>query len=58
MRCHQKEDDIARLNDALAVAERKDLQFRMKELIAFLNEQHTAITEFRKTLTRRIVEKL
>lgn len=29
-----------------AVAERKDLQLRMQEMIEFLNEQQTAITEY------------
>ena len=41
-----------------AAAERKDLQLRMQELIDFLNEQHTAITEYSETLTRRLVEKV
>ena len=41
-----------------AAAERKDLQLRMQELIDFLDEQHTAITEYSETLTRRLVEKV
>lgn len=41
-----------------AAAERKDLQLQMQELIDFLNEQHTAITEYSETLTRRLVEKV
>ena len=41
-----------------AAAERKDLQLRMQELIDFLDEQHTVITEYSETLTRRLVEKV
>lgn len=41
-----------------AVAERKDLQIRMQELIDFLDEQQTAIIEYSETVTRRLVEKV
>ena len=41
-----------------ASAERKDLQLGMQELIDFLNEQHTEITEYSETLTRRLAEKV
>ncbi|WP_373207911.1 recombinase family protein [Clostridium paraputrificum] len=41
-----------------AVAERKDLQLRMQELIDFIDEQQTEITEYSETLTRRLVEKV
>ena len=41
-----------------AAAERKDLQLRMKELIDFLDEQQTEVTEYSETLTRRLVEKV
>lgn len=45
--------------DIMTVAsERKDLQLRMQELIDFLDEQHTAITEYSETLTRRLAEKV
>lgn len=41
-----------------AAAERKDLQLRMQELIDFLEEQQSEITEYNETLTRRLVEKV
>lgn len=44
--------------DILTAAERKDLQLRIQELIDFLNEQYTSITEYSETLTRRLVEKV
>ena len=49
---------VERKDILTAAAERKDLQLRMQELIDFLNEQHTAITEYSETLTRRLVEKV
>lgn len=39
-------------------AERKDLQLKMQELIDFLGEQTSTITEYSETLTRRLVEKI
>ena len=45
--------------DILTVAaERKDLQLKMQELIDFLDEQTSAITEYSETLTRRLIEKV
>lgn len=41
-----------------AAAERKDLQLRMQELIDFLEEQQSEITEYNETLTGRLVEKV
>ena len=41
-----------------AAAERKDLQLRMQELIDFLEEQQSEITEYNETLTRRLVERV
>ena len=39
-------------------AERKDLQLKKQELIDFLDEQTSAITEYSESLTRRLVEKV
>lgn len=45
--------------DILTVAaERKDLQLKMQELIDFLDEQTSAITEYSETLTRGLIEKV
>lgn len=45
--------------DTLTVAaERKDLQLKMQELIDFLDEQTSAITDYSESLTRRLVEKV
>lgn len=41
-----------------SAAERKDLQLRIQELIDFLDEQQSEITEYSEALTRRLVEKV
>ncbi len=44
--------------EVLTAAERKDLQLRMLELIDFLEEQQSEITEYNETLTGRLVERV
>ena len=45
--------------DILAeAAERTDLQARMNDMIAFLEEMPTAVTEYSEALARRLVEKI
>lgn len=45
--------------DILAeAAERTDLQARMNDMIAFLEEMPTMLTEYSDTITRRLVEKI
>lgn len=39
-------------------AERTDLQARMNDMIAFLEEKPTAVTEYSEALARRPVEKI
>lgn len=39
-------------------AERSDLQERMNDMIAFLDEMPTMLTEYSDTITRRLVEKI
>ena len=41
-----------------AAAERKDLQLRMQELIDFLEEQQSEITEYNETFTRKLVDRV
>lgn len=40
------------------VALKHDLQERMEDLIAFLNEQAEAVAEYSETLARRLIEKI
>ena len=39
-------------------AERSDLQERMNDMIAFLDEMPTMLTEYSDAITRRLVEKI
>ena len=39
-------------------AERSDLQERMNDMISFLDEMPTMLTEFSNAITRRLVEKI
>ena len=39
-------------------AERSDLQERMNDMIAFLDEMPTMLTEYSDVVTRRLVEKI
>ena len=39
-------------------AERSDLQERMNDMIAFLDEMPTMLTEYSDVITRRLVEKI
>lgn len=48
----------ARQDILTVAAKRKDLQMRMQEMIEFLDEQETFISEYSETLTRRLVEKV
>ena len=50
--CEERQDILT------AVAERKELRLRMQELIDFLDEQQTKVTEYSETFTRRLVEKV
>ena len=40
------------------VTERSDLQERMNDMIAFLDEMPTMLTEYSDAITRRLVEKI
>ena len=40
------------------VAERNDLQERMNDMISFLGEMPTMLTEYSDVITRRLVEKI
>lgn len=45
--------------DILAeAAERTDLQARMNDMIAFLEEMPATVTEYSETLTRRLVDRI
>lgn len=55
----QMDDVREERQDILAeAAERTDLQARMNDMIAFLEEMPTAITEYSETLARRLVERI
>ena len=47
-----------RQNILTEAALKHDLQERMEELIAFLNEQTEAVAEYSETLARRLIEKI
>lgn len=47
-----------RQNILTEAAERSDLQERMNDIISFLDEMPTMLTEYSDTITRRLVEKI
>ena len=47
-----------RQNILAEAAERSDLQERMNDMIAFLDEMPTMLTEYSDVITRRLVEKI
>lgn len=47
-----------RQNILTEAAERSDLQERMNDMISFLDEMPTMLTEYSDTITRRLVEKI
>lgn len=53
-------DDLRgdRQNVLAEAAERTDLQTRMNDMIAFLEEMPAAVTEYSEALTRRLFEKI
>jgi hypothetical protein len=55
-----KADDLrGTRQDILAeAAERTDLQARMNDMIAFLEEMPAAVTKYSEALTRRLVDKI